>query len=440
MMNAKTVHIVGLGGIGTSAIARLFLANGATVSGSDVHSSSIIDDLKNEGIEFRLGHFAENVPRDCDLMIYSRAVPADNVERQIASERSIVELSYPEFLGELAKTKKTIAVSGTNGKSTTTAMIASILIEAGLDPTVIVGTQVPGWERHNLRIGESEWLVVEACEHMASMLNIAPDVAVITNITEDHLDFYSGIDEIVETFQKWVSSIKSGGACVINAQDDESAKIEFSKIEKFEVEGRHIDGENQSFMVDGDPYRLMIPGDFNAQNAAAAIVAAKHVGVSAGVCAQALEKFKGTWRRFEHLGVWKSADIYSDYAHHPDAIKGSISAFKEAKPDRRIVLVFEPHQHSRTKELFDDFTTCFYGVDELILAEIYGVEGRAEDEAISAKVLADSVKGTGSIDDVHFAKDHDNAESILRDVVKPNDVVIIMGAGSIDNLARKLVI
>ena len=438
-MNSKNVHIIGLGGIGTSAIARLFLANGATVSGSDIHSSSIIDDLKSEGVEFRLGHFADSVPRDCDFVIYSRAVPADNPERQVASERGINQLSYPEFLGEFAKTKKTIAVSGTNGKSTTTAMIASILIESGLDPTVIVGTQVPGWPQHNLRIGDSDIFVVEACEYMASMLHIKPDIAVITNITEDHLDFYSGIDQIVETFQKWISNIKSGGVCIINAKDEESQKLEFDNISKFEVSDRHIDGESQSFMVDGDPYRLVVPGDFNAQNAAAAIVAGKHIGVSAGFCASGLEKFKGTWRRFEHIGVWKGADIYSDYAHHPDAITATIKAFKESNPNRRILLVFEPHQHSRTKELFDDFIKCFSGVDELILAEIYGVEGRIEDSSVSSKDLVNKIKDLKLINKVHFAKDHDKVEAIMRDEVSANDLVIIMGAGSIDNLARKLI-
>jgi len=439
MINAKKVHIVGLGGIGTSAVARWFLAQNVEVSGSDIHKSSIIEDLQREGVDFRLGHFVENVPRDCDLIIYSRAVPADNVERKVASELSIRELSYPEFLGELAKTKKTIAVSGTNGKSTTTAMIASILIEAGFDPTVIVGTQVPGWEKHNLRIGESDWLIIEACEHMASMLNIAPDVAVITNITEDHLDFYSGIDEIVDTFQKWISNIKPGGVCILNAQDDRSAKIEFDRIERFEAQDRNTDGEHQSFIVDGDPYKLQIPAEYNVQNAAAAIVTAKHIGVSAGVCNQALEKFKGTWRRLEHVGVWKSADIYSDFAHHPDSIKGTIEAFRESHPTRRIVLVFEPHQHSRTKELFDDFVKAFDGVDELILSEIYDVEGRNEDKTISSKDLADKIKDRNSIEGVYFAKDQDAVEDILREQVKPDDIVIIMGAGTIDNLARKLV-
>lgn len=439
MINAKNVHIIGLGGIGTSAVARFYLAQGAHVSGSDVHQNTIIENLIKEGVEFRLGHFAENVPRDGDLVIYSRAVAATNVERQVASEYGITELSYPQFLGELSKTKKTIAVSGTNGKSTTTAMIATILIEAGLDPTVIVGTQVPGWPMHNLRIGSSEYFVVEACEHMASMLNIQPDVAAITNIAEDHLDFYSGIGEIIETFQKWVSQIKPGGVCVLNAQDENSQKIECDQKITFEIAHRHVDGSHQSFAVDGDQYSLTIPGAFNAQNAAAAITVAKHLGVSSDVCAKALASFKGTWRRLEQVGTWKEADIYSDYAHHPDGIRGTIEAFKESFPGRRLVVVFEPHQHSRTKELFDDFIPCFDQADALIMAEIYSVEGRAEDASISSQQLVDEIKDRGQIKDIWFAQDYDAVEDRLRDMVQPADLIVFMGAGTIDNLARKLI-
>ncbi|PIZ53726.1 UDP-N-acetylmuramate--L-alanine ligase, partial [Candidatus Uhrbacteria bacterium CG_4_10_14_0_2_um_filter_41_7] len=171
MINAKNVHIIGIGGIGTSAVAKWWQDQGAKVSGSDMHTSKIIDDLDKRGIEVKIGHFVDNVPRDCDLAIYSGAVPTTNVERQMVAELGVLELSYSEFLGQLAKTKKTIAVSGTNGKSTTTAMIATILIEAGYDPTVILGTKVPGWPEENLRIGKGDWFVVEACEHMANMLN-----------------------------------------------------------------------------------------------------------------------------------------------------------------------------------------------------------------------------------------------------------------------------
>ncbi|MBU4315161.1 UDP-N-acetylmuramate--L-alanine ligase [Patescibacteria group bacterium] len=439
MIQAKCVHIIGLGGIGTSAVARYFLSLGAKVSGSDVHTGSIVEDLQKEGVEFRLGHFVENVPRDCDLMIYSRAVPATNVERQTASELGIAELSYPEFLGKLAKTKKTIAVSGTNGKSTTTAMIASIMIRAGLDPTVIVGTQVPGWSEHNLRVGKGEWLVAEACEHMASFLHIQPDIAVVTNIAEDHLDYYKDLKHIQETFQKWVSGVKPGGACVRNRQDKNSMALTCMKDLSFEVLDRQLESTGQSFTVDQKEYHLSIPGEFNAQNAGTAIVTAKYIGVSPEICAEALQDFKGTWRRFEHVGKWQEADIYSDYAHHPDGVKGTIEAFKEAFPNRRLVVVFEPHQKSRTKELFAGFVESFDLADELIIGEIYEVEGRNEGDVVSSEDLVDAIKSRDTVKSVSYGQDYDKIESLLRDSVKADDIVVFMGAGTIDNLARKLV-
>lgn len=423
MISAKNVHIIGIGGIGTSAVARYFKAKGATISGSDMHPSDILDDLDKEGIKVKIGHFADNIPRDCDLVIYSRAVPATNVERQVAVERGISELSFPQFLGELSKEHKTIAVSGTNGKSTTTAMIARILIDAGLDPTVIVGTQVPGWKDKNLRMGEGEWLVIEACEHMASMLEISPDIAVITNIEEDHLDFYKDLDDIREHFQKWIDGVKGGGSVVLNAQDGQSQMLKVENAASFDTR---------------DDIKLNIPGDFNIMNASAAMKVAEVIGVDESVAKAAVEGFEGTWRRFEHVGAWHDADIYSDYAHHPTAVKGSIAAFKEKYPDRRLVICFQPHQYSRTAELFDDFVDSFEKVDVLILSEVYEVAGRNEHAGKTSKDLVEAVKNHGKPDEVYYAKDLDESESKLRDVVVSGDVIVLMGAGDVDTVARKL--
>jgi UDP-N-acetylmuramate--alanine ligase len=195
----------------------------------------------------------------------------------------------------------------------------------------------------------------------------------------------------------------------------------------------------QKFDVSGDKYQLSIPGEFNASNASAAITVARKIGISYEVCARAIANFKGTWRRFECLGSWLDAQVYSDYAHHPDAIKGTINAFIESFPNHRLVIVFEPHQRSRTKELFDEFVKSFDGASELILAQIYEVEGRNEGDEVSSLHLTDKIKERGTIGHVVFAKDYDEIESILRDRVKKDDIVVFMGAGTIDNLARKLV-
>ncbi|MFH1711837.1 MAG: UDP-N-acetylmuramate--L-alanine ligase [Patescibacteria group bacterium] len=442
MISAQNVHIIGAGGIGTSAVAKWWQTKGATVTGSDMHSSSLINELEKAGIKVKIGHFAENVPRECDLVVYSRAVPATNVERQIASERGITQWSFAEFLGELAKEMKTIAVSGTNGKSTTTAMIAKILIDAGYDPTVILGTRSPDLDQKNLRVGQNDWLVIEACEHMASFLAIKPKIAVVTNVEEDHLDFYRDLDHIRETFQQWLDR---SNVAILNAQDPESQKLNHEEKTTFDIENRKVGDGQQTFMVKSQledleefEVSLMIPGEFNAMNAAAAATAARIAGIDQEMIENSLRTFKGTWRRFEKVGTWQGTEVYSDYAHHPTAILGSIAAFREFFPEKKLVVVYEPHQHSRTHELFDEFVESFDEADALILSEIYEVTGRTEEKFESSADLAEKVKSRGKIDTVLYAKDADAAEDHLRDVVEPGDIVIIMGAGTIDNLARKL--
>ncbi len=439
MIQAKNVHIIGIGGIGTSAVAKWWQQKGAIVSGSDMHPSEITEDLSKRGVQVKIGHSADNMPPGVDLMIYSRAVPEENTERVEATNRELTQWSFPEFLGEMAKDYKTIAVSGTNGKSTTTAMIATILEKAGYDPTVIIGTKVPGWELGNLRIGDGGWLVVEACEHMASMLHIKPNTIVITNIEEDHLDYYRDIDHIRETFQEWVDCSDTCSQVVLNRDDAESQKLQTKYASNFGVDDRRVEKGVQRFDVAGVEVELQLPGAFNAENAAAALTAAHHIGVKDDDALEALKEFKGTWRRFEHVGIWKGADVYSDYAHHPTACQGSIAAFKEFYPDRRLVVVFEPHQHSRTHELFDEFVSAFDGADVLIVSEVYEVTGRTEEKFESSKDLAGAIKKRGKVGEVLYAENLDAAEDHVRDAIEKDDVLVVMGAGNVDALARKLV-
>ena len=445
-MNAKNVHLIGIGGIGTSAAAKWWKAQGATVTGSDVHASDITKELEKKGITLKYGQTGENVPAACDLVIYSRAVPESSPERQAVKERGLIEWSYPQFLGELSRAHKTIAVSGTNGKSTTTAMVAKILIDAGLDPTVIVGTLVPYLSEKNLRVGKGEWLVVEACEHMESMRQISPTIAVITNIEADHLDYYGDLDHVATAFKTWLLESKPQ-TVVLNKIDPKSIQVDGHGAHWFMISDRTAALGQQTFYLISDEVplnglkiTLKVPGEFNAFNAAAAANAAYFAGVSTEKIVESLASFAGTWRRFEQVGKWQEADVFSDYAHHPTAIKGTLQAFKEFFPERRIVLVFEPHQHARTKELFDDFVTSFDVADVLIVSEIYEVAGRNEDKNISSKDLVEKVQSRKKVKQVIFAADHASAEASLREVVKAGDLVVIMGAGSIDELARKLII
>lgn len=427
----RKVHLIGAGGIGVSAAGKLLLRLGKSVSGSDVVPGEQVEALKKAGARITVGQLADNITDDLDLVIYSPAVSEDNVERARAEELGLTQMSYPQFLGELAKNYKTIAVSGTHGKSTTTAMIGLILEAAGLDPTVIVGSKVKSWTDGNLRMGASKLLVIEACEHMAGMLNIHPDIAVITNVEMDHPDFYRDLAHVQETFEKWKTQAKS----VILPS--------FSRRGKGVVEG----------------IKLLIPGEFNLENANLAAAVAKHIGVSDDVIIRTLNAFPGLWRRFEKVSVWHpptlkfrgagGADIFSDYAHHPTAIKKTLQGAREFFPGRRIVLCFQPHQHARTKELFEDFCLALASpnADVLIIAEIYAVAGRHQvtgfqslgdrPAEISSKDLVAEVKKLGK--DASYAADLNDAENQLKSLIKPADVVLIMGAGDIDEVARRFV-
>jgi len=438
MLNSKNVHIIGIGGIGTSAVAKWFLHQGAVVTGSDMTETDITRELEARGIKIIIGHSAKNLPTECDLVIYSGAVPETNPERELAKEREIKELRYSQFLGEFAKVKKTIAISGTNGKSTTTAMIATIMIEAGMDPTVILGTKVPGWEDGNLRVGSGEWLIVEACEYMGHMLDISPNAMVITNIEEDHLDYYRDIDHIRETFQEWVKCKHMCAQVVLNERDEESNKLKAKFISYFDYSNRKVKDGVQYFNVATVPVTLYIPGEFNAANAAAAMTLVHIIGVPDDVATRALENFMGTWRRFEYVGKYKGAEVYSDYAHHPTAIKGAISAMKEFYPNKRIVAVFEPHQHSRTAELFDGFVESFKEADISIIGKIYGVKGRTEEVSVTSKDMADKIRVRCIDKKSIYAEDYSKIKSLLEENVTSDDIVLIMGAGTIDSVARDI--
>ncbi len=481
-INYRHVHFVGIGGIGMSALAKWFLHEGIAVSGSDVNVGSITEDLVHRGARVFHGHASQNVDEDVDLLIYTPAVHTDNVERVAAQERGVREASNFEFLGELSKSFSTIVVSGTNGKSTTTAMLGLILEAAGYDPTVIVGSLVPAFPDGNLRVGKGRFFVVEGCEYRANMLHLEPEMIVLTNIEEDHLDYYRDLAHIQATFQQFVDKLHGQGMVIFNADDvgtqalrivrgvgygvatlpplpdlspEALAKVEggLGGVGVHTNESTYLihDRKAQPGAQHADIFRkevhevllgrlnLNIPGSFNMMNALAAASSAMELGVPFETCARALASFRGLWRRFERVGVWKGADVISDYGHHPSGIKQTIEAAREFFPGRRIVLCYQPHQHDRTKKLFEGFVVTLPLADLLILTEIYDVAGRNEDHDVSSQDLVDAIKKNNLVKDVRFAADQQAAENLLREVVKPADVLIIMGAGDIDELARKLV-
>jgi len=454
------VHFVGIGGIGMSALAKWFHAHGKTVSGSDVQMSHITDQLETMGIPVASGHHIDNVPDDVDLLIYSPAVPATNVERDVVRDAEIDEMSYPEALGMVSKQYSSIVVTGTHGKSTTTAMLGKILAAAGYDPTVIVGTMVEHFEYGNLRVGNGRFLVVEGCEYRAHMLHLEPEMIVLTNIHADHLDYYRDIDHIRDTFQTFIDKLTGKGMLLWNADDVQSQALETSRGISFAMDGdadyvgrdREVRDETQTLDIvrtnetneHDEPLgtvELLMPGAHNAANGLAATAAAVELGVPFHTCEAALKTFKAPWRRFEHVGSWREADVFSDYGHHPHEVKETLKAARERFPRRRVVLCFQPHQHARTKALFEDFVDALKGADhEVVVSEIYTVSGRTESTEVSSRHIVDAVKESDPAKDIRFAANFKEAEKHLRDIVKANDVVIFQGAGNIDDLARELAI
>ena len=446
-----------------SALAKFLISKEKHVTGSDVYDSETIQDLNKKGIHVSIGHDSNHVLDSAEVVIYSSAVPSTNPERIAARERNIPEVSYAQFLGEVSKGFSTIVVTGTHGKSTTTALLGLMLEAAGYDPTVLVGSFVPTFPDKNLRLGKGRFFVVEGCEYQANMLNLHPEMIVLTNIEEDHLDYYRDINHIRDTFQIFADKLIGKGMMILNADDAESMKL---KVERPITYGMQIPpplqggGEGvvvqanytavdrvtskgeQTFAVRREEMigrlKLIIPGAHNVMNAIAATAAAMELGVPFETCARVLETFPGIWRRFERVGTWRNADVISDYGHHPTAVAKTIAAAREFFPDRRIVLCFQPHQHSRTKALFEGFVDALQLADETIVAEIYDVAGRNEEHEMSSRLIVEKIKKENPNAHVMFSENFDAVKSALEQVVRSNDVLIIMGAGDIDCIAREI--
>jgi UDP-N-acetylmuramate--alanine ligase len=451
--NVKHVHFVGIGGINMSALAKWFLHEGVKVTGSDMAKSNLTQQVETAGAQVTQGHSESNMTDSIDLVVYSPAVPETNPERAWAVANNVRCLSNFELLGEISKDFSTIVVTGTNGKSTTTAMLGLILEAAGYDPTVLVGTLVPGFKDGNLRIGKGRFFVVEGCEYKANMLHMDPEMVVLTNIEEDHLDFYRDLDHIKETFQQFIDKLQGKGLAIWNQDNENARSLNYPKgvstgIEteaEYHGHDRTAGEGQQSMQVNRDEgsrvelgeLTLQVPGTFNLSNALQATAAAMELGVPFETCRRALADFTGVWRRFERLGTWNGADVISDYGHHPTGVKETIEGAKEFFPGRRVVLCYQPHQHDRTRKLFDGFVETLPLADELIVVEIYDVAGRNEDHNISSSELVNAINQNGN--NAQFAPDFETAKQQLTDLVQEKDVLIIMGAGDIDDLARDLV-
>ncbi|MDP3661536.1 MAG: UDP-N-acetylmuramate--L-alanine ligase [bacterium] len=418
----KTVHFIGIGGIGTSAVARMFLypersreGVGISVSGSDVAESEVTEELRKLGAKVSIGQRAENVPADCDLVIYTIAVTPDNPEFAEAKKRGIPMLSYPEVLGIISKEKYTIAISGTHGKTTTTAMIAKIMIDAGLDPTVIVGSFLND-TKTNFIAGKSKYLVVEACEYRRSFLNLSPKILVITNIDADHLDYYKDLDDIKSAFAELAAKVPKDG---------------------FIVGHPMFEAPNIGCPIFPTDFTLKVPGKHNLENAKAALAVARALKIPEKTAFKSLSEFSGTWRRFEYRGKAKNgALVYDDYGHHPTEISATLQGARELFPTEKIVVVFQPHLYSRTKQHLSEFGKCFSHADAVILLPIYPAREQDPGNISSEMVVTEIKKNNRS---AYFVKTFAEAAVCAQKLSCTGDLVLTLGAGETNKVADILV-
>jgi len=424
------IHFIGIGGIGISALAQYYLAKDHKVKGSDLVFSEVIEKLEEFGIKVILGpHRAENIDKDTELVIHSPAVQKDNPEFEKAKELNIKILSYPQALGELTKEYFTIAVSGTHGKSTTSSMIALTLIEAGFDPTVIIGTKLKEFNDNNFRIGKSKYLIIEADEWQASFLNYNPDIIVLTNIEEEHLDYYKDLDHILDTYKKYISNLKDNGLIIANKDDNNISKV----VENFKPYSLE--------QPEADKLNLKIPGKHNIYDALACLETARSLDIPDDVSFKVLSNFKGSWRRFEIKNVEfnnKPLTLISDYAHHPTEIEATLKAARQGFPDKKIWCVFQPHQYQRTHFLFNNFVKVFSEslIDKVIITDIFDVAGREKGEIKDKTDSRDLVKKINKSDVQYLAKE--KIKDYLKDSLRGEEVVIIMGAGDVYKLLESI--
>jgi UDP-N-acetylmuramate--alanine ligase len=452
----KRVHFVGIGGAGMSGIAEVLLTQGYGVSGSDLTQGAVTRRLSALGARVTLGHAAANVA-EADVVVASSAVPADNVELVVARERGIPVIPRALMLSELMRLKQGIAVAGTHGKTTTTSLIASVLAEGGLDPTFVIGGRLLSADAH-ARLGSGEFLVAEADESDASFLVLQPVLAVITNIDADHMETYGhDFARLKEAFAHFALRLPFYGVAVLCVDDANVREImpaitkpivTYGLAEDARVRAAgvtHVAGRMQFVARSegrGDlPVELNLAGVHNVQNALAAIAVGREVGVADAAIAKALSDFKGVGRRFQRHGEVQLAGggrytLVDDYGHHPAEMAATLAAARGSFPGRRLLLAFQPHRYTRTRDLFEDFVKILSTADALVLAEVYPA-GESPIVAADSRALARALRVAGKVEPL-FVEDVSGVAEAIRSVVRDGDVVLTMGAGSIGGVAQQL--
>ncbi|MDP1706735.1 MAG: UDP-N-acetylmuramate--L-alanine ligase [bacterium] len=455
-INQNSVHLIGIGGIGLSALARYFLTQNWLVSGSDTVNSPLIQELRKEGVRIKIDPKTPSFGPKTSLIVHSQAIPSHDIEIRTAKARKIPVLSYPEAVGFLTEKYRTIAIAGAHGKSTTTAMVAEIFLKAKLDPTVIVGTKLKSLAGKNFRRGNSSWLILEADEFGGAFWHYSPAAAIISNIDKEHLDFYKNFNGVKKSFLRFIKNIQDGGLLILN-QDDKnlfSLKNQIGKITK----NRKI--KTHWFSLAADPLLsekisglLKVPGRHNLSNALGSFVLAEALNIKKENIFAGLKNYTGAWRRFEYKGKFKTQNsklkisVYDDYAHHPTEIKATLTGVKEKFPNSKIICIFQPHQAKRLKLLFQDFTESFNEADVLILLPSYQVAGRDNDNLrYDSEALFKAIQKKNSKKEIYYLQSPVNLKKFLnshlhKSALNPHKsaILIMMGAGNIADLTKELI-
>jgi UDP-N-acetylmuramate--alanine ligase len=446
-----TAHLIGIGGSGMQSLATVLSARGWQISGSDMNPRAARD-LALSGVTIHVGHSAANVPRNAALVIYSDAVPHDNSERRRAAELGIRALSYPAMLGELYRDATTFAVAGTHGKSTTTAMAAAAMVRAGLNPTVVCGATPIGC-RSGGRAGSSKLFLVEACEYRANVLHLKPHAVAVLGVEMDHFDFYRSREQLIKTFERFVSFVPRDGLLLVNNDCPISRRLTAIASCRTATVGLRFGAEwtARRLQTRRGRYRfwlthrerplaevaLQVPGKHNVFNAVAAAALAAEAGAAPDTIAAALSSFRGLKRRLEVVRRRGGVTLVDDYAHHPTEIRATLATVRRMFPGRRIWCIFQPHQVSRTAALLDELVESLHNADKIAVAEIFRARepiGRPDD--VTAADLAEKLVSDGI--DVLQQHEFDDIVARVANELRPGDVLITMGAGDIGKIGQTI--
>ncbi len=448
----KRLHFVGIGGAGMSGIAEVLCENGFVVTGSDTGEGSVIEYLKNLGITIFPKHEASNV-ENADLLVYSSAIRKDNPELTEALNRRIPIIRRAEMLGELMRLKYTLAVAGTHGKTTTTSLLGTVWEAAGKDPTVIVGGIVKG-KGSGAKVGRGEYLIAESDEFDRSFLSMMPSSAIITNIDEDHLDTYKDLSEIKDAFVEFGNKVPFYGQIIVCLDDSNVQSVlsrfrkpvityGFTRQAKYRIDNLRFEKGLPLFEVFNEAeslgeFSLRIPGRHNVLNATAVIALANEEGVPVQIIREAIASFEGVKRRFECVGQTPSGTlVFDDYAHHPTEVAATLQGFRDAFPDKRLIVAFQPHLFTRTRDHYEQFGSVFANCDQLLVCDIYPAR-ELPIEGITGELISKSAQARGHRD-ARFVGAKENVLSILKGELSENDIVVLMGAGNITRLGVSLV-